>query len=34
LRIISIASGLVLPKAVAAAMVCSTGSIGVAWVIR
>ena len=33
-RIVSIASGLVLPKEVKAEIVCSTGSIGVAWEIR
>ena len=32
-RIVAIASGLVLPKEVAAEMVCSTGSIGVAWLM-
>ena len=30
---VAIASGLVLPKEVAAEMVCSTGSIGVAWLM-
>ena len=33
-RISAIASGLVLPNEVLAAMVCSTGSIGVAWVMK
>ena len=33
-RISAIASGLVLPKVVLAAMVCSTGSIGVACVMK